>query len=94
MGDRPSQPLSPFLVYVLAKSEGGEHPLGARASKAIRHARRRGVDWLTWRVVAHARVPDGLVDVRRRWSLADLLDAHLALDAIDAVDAIAAESRR
>jgi hypothetical protein len=28
-------------------------------------------------------IPDGLVDIRRRWSFADTLEAHLALDAVE-----------
>jgi len=87
-----SEPLSPFLVYVLDKSaEGGGPTLGARALRAADYAARRGVNWLTWRVVTHPRIPDGLIEVARSWSLAELLDAHLALDAIEAIEAVERE---
>tara|TARA_R110000824_G_scaffold30668_7_gene100634 strand:+ start:7918 stop:8094 length:177 start_codon:yes stop_codon:yes gene_type:complete len=54
--------------------------------KAAEHATRRGVNWFVWRVVTHPRIPDGLSDVRS-WSIPELLDAHLVLDALAVIDA-------
>ena len=49
----------------------------------IQRASDRGVDWFVWRVVLSSDVPDGLADIRQRWSFADVFEAHLALDAIE-----------
>jgi len=46
---------------------------------------------LLWRPVLSTRIPDGLDTVRRRWTMPDLLDAHLALDTLDEIDAIERE---
>lgn len=54
-------------------------------------AARDGVDWWTWRIVVSADIPDGLADIRQRWSFADLLDAHIVLDTMEAARAVAAE---
>jgi hypothetical protein len=42
---------------------------------------------LIWRVVLHPRIPDGLGEVQR-WTLPDLLAAHVALDTIEEIDRI------
>ncbi len=39
------------------------------------------------RLALDQRLPDGLADVRQRWSFADTLEAHIALDALDEVAA-------
>jgi hypothetical protein len=94
VGGAPGKPLSPFLVYVCeAVGEATGAPLGASAASAVKHAARRGVDWMIWRVVVAERIPDGLADVRQRWTLPDLLAAHLALDAIEAVEEAARAER-
>lgn len=28
-------------------------------------------------------IPDGLADIRRQWTFVDLLEAHIALDAVE-----------
>ncbi len=97
MGSDRGESLSPFLVYVLGEPTGGGaglHPLGSGATKAVEHAARRGVDWLIWRIVTHERIPDGLVELRDRWTLGDLLTAHLALDAIEEIEEIGRKSKR
>ena len=38
-----------------------------------------------WRIVNSEVIPDGLADVRYRWSYADLVEAHIMLDAWDAM---------
>lgn len=35
------------------------------------------------RLVTSEVISDGLLDIRRRWSFADTLEAHMALDALD-----------
>jgi hypothetical protein len=49
---------------------------------------------LIWRPVFADRIPDGLADVRQRWTLPDLLEAHLALDAAEIVDEIERKRRK
>lgn len=51
----------------------------------------RGVDWFLLRPVVDPRIPDGLADVRERWTLPDLLDTHQLLDALDDIEAIRQE---
>lgn len=36
------------------------------------------------RIVTSQDFPDGLADIRRHWSFADLFQAHLVLDYLDA----------
>lgn len=52
-----------------------------RSERALLQAAERGVDWWLWRVATDPRLPDGWDQVRR-WSFADVLDAHLVLDAL------------
>lgn len=35
------------------------------------------------RLVTSPDISDGLITIRRRWSFADTLEAHMALDALD-----------
>lgn len=49
----------------------------------MKRAARKGVNWFVWRVVTHGRIPDGFADIRTRWTFADLLESHFALDALD-----------
>ena len=95
MGGHPGKPLSPFLIYLLADDSvggGGGAELSAASISVAQQAQRRGVDWFTWRIVLHPKIPDGLIDLRR-WSLPDLLAAHLALDAVEQIDEIENERR-
>lgn len=39
------------------------------------------------RIVVDPRIPDGLADIRRSWSFAETLEAHLTLDALDVIEA-------
>jgi hypothetical protein len=34
-------------------------------------------------VIRSPDIPDGLADVRQRWTFADLLEAHMYLDALE-----------
>ena len=46
-----------------------------------------GVDWLLWRLVLHRdRRPGTLAEIRGQWSVGDIIDAHMALDAIEAIE--------
>ena len=46
-----------------------------------------GVDWLLWRLVLHRdRRPGTLSEIRQSWSVGDLVDAHVALDAIEDIE--------
>jgi len=38
--------------------------------------------WI-WRLVGDSRIPDGMAQIKREWSFADTLEAHLFLDALD-----------
>jgi hypothetical protein len=55
----------------------------------VETAARAGVDWFVWRLVTSERIPDGLVEIRRRWSCWDCIEGHIALDALDRLDEIA-----
>lgn len=37
------------------------------------------------RIILDPRIPDGLTDVRRSWTYAETLEAHIALDALDEI---------
>ena len=37
------------------------------------------------RIATSSDITDGLFDVRYRWSFSDLLEAHIALDAIEEI---------
>ena len=54
-----------------------------RIKRAIERATAAGVDWWTWRVVLSDSIPDGLADVRQRWTFADLYEAQVMLDFVD-----------
>lgn len=43
----------------------------------------RGVNLFQWRVIRSDVIPDGLADIRERWTFVDLLEAHLYLDAVE-----------
>jgi hypothetical protein len=44
-------------------------------------------------VIRSPEIPDGLADIRRRWTFVDLLEAHVFLDAVEDLRAIE-EARR
>ena len=47
-----------------------------------------GVDWLLWRLVLHRdRRAGTLSEIRQQWSVGDIIDAHMALDAIEDIEA-------
>jgi hypothetical protein len=39
---------------------------------------------MIWRVVLDPRIPDGLHDIRARWTFRDIVHAHDLLDQLDA----------
>jgi hypothetical protein len=41
------------------------------------------VNWFVWRVVTHEQIRAPLVDVQERWSVLDLVDAHLVANVYD-----------
>jgi hypothetical protein len=43
------------------------------------------VNTFQWRVIASPDIPDGLVEVRRQWTFADLIEAHVFLDAMEKI---------
>lgn len=49
---------------------------------------------MIWRVVLDPRIPDGLAELRARWSLNDLVHAHHFLDQADAIAAAAQAAAR
>lgn len=54
-----------------------------------------GVDWLLWRLVLHRdRRPGTLSEIRQSWSVGDLVDAHVALDAIEDIETFQANEAR
>ena len=59
--------------------------LSWHAQAAIDYASSVGVDWWVWRVVASDRMKDGLADIRRHWSFADLFEAQVVIDTLDAM---------
>lgn len=86
MGGLAGQPFFAAVGYV-AGGVGGKAETNRRKIKIIDQAARRGVDWFVWRVVTDDLIPDGLTQIRR-WPFADLLEAHLFLDAVHAIHAI------
>jgi hypothetical protein len=42
-----------------------------------------GLNWFVWRVATHERSRASLIEIQTEWSLADLVDAHMALDVHD-----------
>jgi hypothetical protein len=56
-------------------------------------AKGRGVDWLIMRPATSPDLPDGLFDVRHRWTFRDLYEAHVALDALDDIREILTPKR-
>jgi len=51
--------------------------------RAAERAAADGVDWWTMRIVASDLIPDGLADVRYRWTFADTVEGHMALDVLE-----------
>jgi len=43
------------------------------------------VDWWVHRIAASERYSSGLIEIQTQWSLDDLLDAWLVLDAYDKI---------
>lgn len=56
-----------------------------RTRRALERAAEHGVDWWLWRLVLAPEIPDGLADIRQRWSFADVFDAHVVLDTLEAI---------
>jgi hypothetical protein len=48
---------------------------------------------MLWRLVLDPRIPDGLADLRRSWSLTDVVHGHELLDQLDAREASRASLR-
>jgi hypothetical protein len=46
-----------------------------------------GLPWFIWRVAIHERTKATLYEIQQQWSLADLVNAHMALDVVDELDA-------
>lgn len=68
-----------------------DRPARESSPYALQQAEERaiagGVDWWVWRIVVSPHIPDGLAELRARWSFADALEGHLVLDVIEAAEA-------
>lgn len=43
------------------------------------------MNWWIQRLVISKDIPDGLADIRRFWSFADVLESHMVLDVLEGV---------
>lgn len=85
-----AQPFFPAVRYLLTRRERSEEDddtLWDPSRRIVQDAAAGGVDWLVWRLVASKHVPDGLADIRQRWRFWDVVEAHMAIDALEAVEA-------
>lgn len=56
-------------------------------TRAFGRAARGGVNWFLWRPALDQRLGGvSPVEVKRVWTVSDVLEAHLALDALDVVE--------
>lgn len=53
--------------------------------EAARTASRWGVDWLLWKVAGSSHTPEGILDVKYRFTIPDLIEALAYIDAVEAV---------
>lgn len=52
-----------------------------------------GANALLWRLVLDPRIPDGLADIRRSWSMTDVIHGHELLDQLDSRETTRASLR-
>lgn len=45
------------------------------------------MDWFFWRIVTSDKIRVGLVEIETQWTIDDVLDAHLVLDALESAEA-------
>lgn len=63
----------------------------AKLTKIIENSGLNEYEWMVWRVVSSTQLSCSLVEVSTQWSLADLYEANLALNAIAEMSAAMSE---
>ena len=51
------------------------------------------MDWALWRLLLSDRLSVSKEEIEERWTMADVWDAHFALDAVDDVEYLLMEDR-
>lgn len=53
-----------------------------RRGGPLQWAAKRGVNWYVWSVAVNPAITDSYHTIKTKWTFTDLLDAHIALEAM------------